>query len=158
MSEIKQPVKDLAEALKKDLTVNKDGTTEVAADTYIKNMPEGVTEEMAKAVQSYNTNFIAAATLAVGETSIPVMKKNKDLERVSAVFPTIGKDNVSVVFDRVRENSFTNPQTKERELVIKNGATTVGYEVYGAKSKGSLAAVRAHLNEQAAAALAEAMK
>lgn len=158
--EIKQDVRELADTLKPAIEAAiKEGKTAVSAEEYTKVLEaNGLTLDNAKALQTVNTKFFAASTLATGEAYIPEMKKNKDLERGTMEFPMIGKDAFTVVFDRTRENSFTNPATKERETVIKHGATTIGLEIYGAKSKGSMAAVRQHLNDMAKEALAAAMK
>lgn len=151
MSEVKQEVKDLSEKIKKEIKIDtKTGIATISETLYKDNLPEGMTIDNVKAVQDYNSRIVAATGLALGEASIPVMKKHKELEFTELTLPIV-KDTASFTFDR--QSTSRNPT--DGSEVIKHGALSVKYVTSGAgTSKGELKKVRAHLFESAAAALA----
>lgn len=103
-STIKQDILDLSASLTKVMTIDsKTGSVTVEPETYVKLLPEGLSKEQVIQVQDYNSRLAAAAAHAVGMLAIPVMKKNKDLDRASMSMGTVGKDTLSVNFDRSRQ-------------------------------------------------------
>jgi hypothetical protein len=159
-SKIKESVRTLADTLRPMVDeALKTKSSNVSADGYLAALAAaGQTLETATAIAAVNSDFIAAATLATGEAGIEAMKTDKGLDRIQIGFPMVDKDNVGVIFDRVRENTYTNSTTKEKEVSVKQGATTIAYEVHGARGKvGDLARVRSHLNDRAKEAFGEVM-
>ena len=144
-------VLDLSKKIITELSVQKDGTTNVADGLYVKTLPEGLTEDTVKAVSKHNGNFIAATAHAIGHLALDAMSKDKKLETVSAHVPTIGHDYVDVAVHR--QKSFVNPQDTANPIV-KNGVLDVKYHVQSGVAKaGQLKHVRAALAEEAAKAL-----
>lgn len=146
MSDVKQSIKDMAEALKKDMKLSTGGVIEVSSDAFLKSL-EGtnITEANVKAIQKHTSEFFAASMMAAGELAVPAMKKDKKLEQVSVEIPVL-KDSVSHVIMREKEVMAGMP--KEGEAVPKK--TTYGYvssryvtDVSG--SKGDAKKVKLHI-------------
>jgi hypothetical protein len=153
MSDIKKPVTDLAAAFKKEITLDaKTGIATITPDTYEKLLPATITKESIEALQEYNSNVVAAATLALGELSIPAMKKHKDLDDVKLEIPMIGKDTLNVSFARARQ--VPNPQRGDGDpaTLTKFGSASVSFDMYSTGPRGELKKVKALLTEQAKAA------
>lgn len=148
--EIKKEVIDLSEKIGAELKISKDGSVERPDDLYEKLLPEGITMEQLKGIQAHNTDFIAAATHAFGQAATPVMKKNAELNSISLDIPTVGKDSLSLQFDRSKQvpNGDGGMQTKY-------GSVSVKYDMYGAGSRGQLKAVKQYLAEEAAKAFSD---
>lgn len=142
MSDIRQETRDLAVRLKSAISIDpKTGLATIKDGTYQEHLPEGLTVEHVKALQLHNSNVAAAATLALGEEAIPLMKKHKDLERVSLEIPAVGKDKFEVVIDRHQVGR--NPA--DGKEIDTYGATRVKYVTYGVKPRGEMGKVRAQL-------------
>lgn len=148
--EIKAEIVQLADKIKKEITI--DGSTGVATvpkELYANTLPDGLTVDTIKQLQDHNSQFAAASYMALGEASIPVMKKHKDLDRSTLDIPTVGKDHFSLTFDRsgeVRAPGGGDPKTVY-------GTGRVAFNMYGTKNRGELSKVRDMLSEKAAAAL-----
>lgn len=152
MSELKQSTKDLASHIQDALSIDaKTGVVTLADGTYVKHLPEGVSESSVRKLQDYNSEFIAAAALAVGEAGVPVLKKNKDLEKLDLEATTVGKDSIGVVFARSREDRV--PGTDK--TVTQYGAVRATMTNYSTKPVGQFKAVKDHLNDLAEKALAK---
>lgn len=71
---------------------------------YNANLPEGITPDTIKAVSKYNTTFLKASTIAVGEIAAEALLEDKSLTSVTA---TIGfqapGDALKFSVDRSRE-------------------------------------------------------
>ena len=148
---ISPEVKAMADAIKKEIKIE-GGTAVVPSDLYVKTLPEGLSEEQVKAVQKHNSNFYPAATLAVGDLSIPVFKKDKALESVSGEFKMIGRDHFDVTINRSRESR--NPSNGEVSTTY--GAVSATLATHGAKvSRGQMNEVKQHLQKAALAAFGE---
>lgn len=144
--EIKAEVLELAEKLRKDITVAKNGEGAVPEGFYEKLLPEGVSMDQLKSIQAHNTNLIAAAGLVFGEKSIEVLKSHKDLEQTSLTIPTVGKDNLGFNFTRTRQ------VPGDGGTVTKYGSLSVKAETYGTGSRGQLLKVKQQLSEAATSA------
>lgn len=147
--EIKQDIRDLATALK--ITIDpKTGLATVADDAYVANMPESITAQNVKDLNNYNTKFVAAAGLALGEASIPVMKKNADLNDTSLVVLDPAKNKFEFTFDRTKMVR-GGPGSESTESF---GVLSAKVKLRAAKNAG-LGHVRTHLSEMATKALAK---
>ncbi len=148
MSEIKQDVLDLAAKLKAGITVAKDGSATATEGLYESVLPEGVTMDQLKAIQTHNNTFIAAAAHAFGNESIGVMKKNAEVTQVTLSIPTVGKDSLDLSFQRER----TIPNANGEGNSVKYGSLQAKYSMYGTGSRGQLLKVKQELSEAASAA------
>jgi hypothetical protein len=149
---VKQDIINIAAAIKKDMTLDaKTGVITVNKDLYERLLPEGLTKDTIELVQQHNTEFAAAAGLAIGEVAIPAMKKHKELERVSVSIPTVQKDAFNLNFDRSRQVPDRNAEGGGTKT--KFGSLGVEFQMYGAKSRGQLGKVKEHLSSLALDAL-----
>ncbi len=105
-----------------------------------------------KSYQKYVTDMAAAAPLALGELSLPVMKKSKDVTQTEVEIPLIGKDTMSVSFTGTKE--VRNPSA-DGEMMTKFGTVNVSIDSYAAGNRGELKKVKSILAEQAAAVLSK---
>jgi NADPH-dependent glutamate synthase beta subunit-like oxidoreductase len=148
--EIKKEVVEMAALIKADLKIDAStGVGVTSAALYEQLLPEGLTMDQVKALQDHNSTVFAAAALAVGESSIPLMKDNKDLEKVTAEILVGHKDKIKINFDR--ERSFPDQQTKG--TITKMGQVNIGYDMYGTKNRGEVTKVKNFLTEMALEAL-----
>jgi hypothetical protein len=139
-ADLKPEVVELAGKIGKEITLSNDGVATVPDDLYVRNMPEGVTEESVRAHQKYDTQFVAASALAFGEAANKVAKKHKDLAESSLTVKTVGRDNIEVNWQR--ENTRPNPQVKG-ETITTFGRTTVAINQFADRgSSGDLSKVR----------------
>lgn len=146
-TEIKKEIRDLTDMIRQNLKHKDGGHFEVEKDLYEKSLPEGVDASLIKKVQKHNTDFVAAATLAVGEAGLEIMKDDAELQSASADF-RLGNDKLSVVFDRTRELPGAKGE-KETQYGVSNASFTVS----AAGAKSTLKTVRQHLAERAEAML-----
>ena len=149
---VSQPVLELTERISHGLTMDKKtGIAAVDEKTYVNLLPEGLTEEIVKQVQVHNMNFVAASLNALGEASIPVFKKQKDLPSTTLTVPMIGKDSITVNMERSSmvpgKDEAGNPTTTE-----KFGTSSVKMDIYGVHKRGDLLKVKRLLAESAQAA------
>lgn len=159
MSDEKQPVVikpeiiELAEKLKADILVNKDGTASVDGEFYQKHLPEGVTPEQIdflRSMKKHDAKLMAAVGLAFGEKTIKVMEKNSDIQQVVLEVPTIDKDSFDFSFLRSRQ---VPDRTEGSEgTVTKYGSLSIKVNTYGAGDRGQVAKVRRHLSDKATSA------
>ena len=149
--EIKAEIRELADKIK--ITIDpKTGLATVAEDVFETSLPEGLTPESVKAVHNHNITFAAAVGLALGESSVPVMKKNSELGQTKLEILDSARNKFSFTFDRVKEVS-GGAGTSER--VEKIGQLGVKIDLRAARKTGQLGAVRTHLSELATKALAK---
>lgn len=151
-SKIPAAITTLAGAIAAGMTVAVDGAVAavtVAPDLYTKNLPVNVTEEAAKALHEYSSNFYAAAAKATGDVALDTMKKHKKVEEVAAEFPLLGKDVWAVKVERSATNR--NPGTGEE--VVSYGALSGKLVTQDARgNRGLIKHVREELQASALAA------
>ena len=143
---IKQEILNLAEAIKADMKVDANGVATVGPDLYERLLPEGLTVDIIQQVKDHDTKMVAAVPLALGEMSIPVMKKNKGLEKTTLVVPTVGKDTIGATFRR--ELVSPNP-AEPGTTVTTHGSVRVEMTQYANGSRGELAKVKTALRDMA---------
>ena len=153
MSEIKSNIRELADKIKGELSIDPaTGVATVSEDWYVNNLPEGLTAETYVALTNHNTDVLTAAALANGEAAIDAFKKHKELDRVSLSLPMVGKDSIGVVTDR----NYNARNVQTGEVSVKHGRTTASLDIYAADNgRGELKKVREHLYATASAALAD---
>lgn len=149
---ISAPVTDLATKIKEHLSVDKKtGVITAAADIYKTCLPDDMSADTVQRVRDHDTTFVAAAVKAVGDVSLPVLTKNKELESTTAVVEMLAKSHVAVDFKRVEE--FPNPKEKGT-TITKYGTTKVEVHHAAGHNAGELKKVRNWLKEEAEKALA----
>jgi hypothetical protein len=149
-TEIKSDIVSLSKTLKGKITIGDNGVATVEPGTYVALLPEGISEDNVKQLQSFHSELAAAATLATGELAVPYMKKNKTVTQVELSIPMVGKDALDVTIKR--EKTVINPTNKEQSSTVY-GAATAGFTVYSTRPRGEMAKVKSHLAELAMKAL-----
>lgn len=149
MSEIKSHIRTLADTLAAEIEISKEGVATVKEGAFERTLEgTGLTLEQAEKASAHIGNLAAATVLAFGEKAVDVVAKNKDLDRISIVLPTTGKDSIKA--DYFRSKDYPNP--KEGGTKTVHGVVTVQAETYGAGNRGQVKAARAVINELALAA------
>lgn len=149
--DLPESVTTLAKAIQKELKIGDNGVAELPKDIYEKHLPENLTAATIKAVQSHNSDFLAALTLATGEAGYAFLKKKKDVNDVKVEIKA-GKDSMGVVYSREKTVTVPgNPTTQK----TKYGQAKALYEAHAAgANRGALKKVREYLTAQAEAAAA----
>ena len=154
MSKVNQDIIDLAAKIKPGISIEiKDGQAVSTIDDtlFAANIPEALTAETIKAVKHYESTFYPAATLAFGEASQDVLKKNKKIESVAGEFKLNGKDTWAVNY--ARTESFRNPASPDAAPIVKHGVITAKLTTQDARQKiGQLKAVIEEIGVSALAA------
>jgi hypothetical protein len=119
-------------------------------DLFNSTLPEGLTPEIAKALDNHTTNFIAGGTLAFGELAVEAMKGNKKLEAAQIEIPMVGRNAMSVSVERQQE--FVNHMSEDKEKVTKFGLVKTSVDIRGAKNAGELKKARSIISDLATAA------
>ena len=153
MSNISTEVKDLSSKIQDMIKVDhKSGTVEVQEDIWEKTLPESLSKDQIKAVKEHESNFIAAGADAVGTMATAAMKKNSDLQEVSATIGMHGHDKVS--YNVTREKSYHNPQNPDQEIT-KRGVVGVNFRNMAGRNAGELKKVITAISEHADKALSK---
>jgi hypothetical protein len=148
---IDERVVAMAEIIKKDLTIEKDGTVIIKEGVYIDCLPASITKELDEEHRVFRETFAAAAGLAVGTGSVKAFKANKELEEISATFPTSGRDKLTI--QAKREVSTVNPKDRTQTFQNYGVIRAVNHTSYGDKDTGMFGSVAKSVKESAAAAL-----
>lgn len=157
MSNVKQNIQDLAASIKPMFKLTDNGVVLAEADLYEKSLPEGITMDQLKTIQTHNTQLVAATALAVGELAVNAFAKDAELSRVTAEV-VVGSDKIGTNVLRSRDYP-AGGIPKEGEVrdpnarITKWGVIEASYEVASNGNKGELKKVRAHIGALAAAAL-----
>lgn len=136
-----QKYKDLADKIKDGLDVN--GTTikeKEAHSTYYANLPEGHTQKSVEELSKYNSKFVTATHVAVGELASGIFHNDKAATQVEASVGFFGKsDSIDLTVNRQKvyqnhlaENDADREITKH--LVIKATVNTQSTKGYGVKA------------------------
>lgn len=128
----------------------KTGIITTAADIYEKTLPDGLTLDIAKAVHTHDTNFVAGAAHAAGAIAVAAMKSHKKLDNAETVIQMVGKNVLSLNVER--SHTYANPQDKENPIV-KHGVVTIAYDVVADNNAGQLKIAKSIISELATASL-----
>jgi hypothetical protein len=150
----KPETRELADKIKSHIHIDpKTGIAdpEKLKTAYVDTLPEGITADVALAIDNHNTRFAAAGFLALGETGVPFLKKHKSINEVQATFPTVGKSKFEGVFERSSQ-----VRAPGQEPTTKFGTGSLKLDFYGgSQSRGEFKKVRDHLTDLAASALSD---
>lgn len=152
MSNINQDVKDLSSKIQEMMKVDhKTGVSEVQEDIWEKTLPDSLSKDQIKAVKDHEANFIAAGADAIGHLAIAAMKKNHELQDVSATIGMHGHDKAS--YNVSREKVYHNPQDKDAEPIVKHAVVGVNFRNMAGRNAGELKKVLAAISTEAEKAL-----
>ncbi len=147
-AEIKAQIETLATALAGQIEI-KDGAAVIAADAYVKSLPEGLTLDTVKALQEHNANFYPAVTKAFGEKSIEAMKTDAKLNQLDLSVPMVGDDRFDVTFKR----SYEHMDMATKEMKTSFGGVSASLTVQAARhNRGAMGSIKNELKEAALAA------
>lgn len=114
---------DLEAKLKPHFNVDKDtGTITMEAGKFFEFAPDGMTEETYGRDRRYTDLFSNVATKITSELAVDAMKKNKDLQTVTASAPIWKKDS----FEASSKRTGTSRNVKTGEVSTYVGAIGVG--------------------------------
>lgn len=133
--------KDLSDKIKDGLTVT--GTTIKETEqhsTYNANLPEGLTPKAVEDLSKYNSKYVTASHIAVGELASGIFQADPAAQQVQANVGFFGKaDSIDITVNRqkVYQNHLAeNDADKEitKHLVIKATVNTQSTKGYGVKA------------------------
>lgn len=152
-SKITPAIEAFAQKLRKDITIDtKTGVAAEASASYIKYLPEGLTEDILKKAQAYKSEFTAATALAIGLEAEAVVKKHKALDRVELVVPLVGKDTLEFTYNRASMVPDRSAGAEKGARTEKYGTMSVSETVYSVGNRGQLGHIRDMLSASATAA------
>lgn len=134
--ELSQDVQGMASKLKEFVAYDNESkslvVTKGAAEAV---MPEGVSKDTINGTFNFIRDFAAASAKVVGETSIPVMKKDSEIESLTATFPIVKGVAVEQRFSR-QFTSFAPPKEKggEKTEIVRHGRIDTSLNYNGAKA------------------------
>lgn len=147
-AETQKQINTLATTLGADIEI-KEGAATIAADAYVKSLPEGLTIDTVKAIQEHNAVFFPAVTKAFGHKAIEAMKTDSKLASLDLSVPMVGDDKFDVTFEK--QYDFLNTTTKEKQTAF--GGLKASFTVQAARhNRGAMGAVKQELKEAALAA------
>jgi len=141
--------KDLSDSIKSNLNVEGHSIKEKESHgSYYSNLPDGVEKKHVEEIAKYNSKYITAAHVAVGELAAEVFLKDKSDTPVEAEIGIFGKqDTLNITVDRSKtyQNQFGESEADKqitKHLVMKTTVNSQGMKGYGLKS------VRDHMSEE----------
>lgn len=106
MGKFNTPQTDKFQTLADSITENLDVKGNVVTEKephkpYYDNLPEGVTVELVETISDYNSKFITASHVAVGQLAADIFRNEKDVHAVHGQIGFNGKnDNIEISVDR----------------------------------------------------------
>lgn len=150
-AETKNQIDALAAALKPEIEI-KEGAATIAADAYVKNLPDGITLEIVKKIKDHDAIFFPAVTKAFCEESIDVMKADKKIESLDLSVPMVGDDKFDITFKR----SYEHMDMATKEMKTSYGGLSASLTVQAARhNRGAMSAIKNDLKVKAMAEFAE---
>jgi hypothetical protein len=133
--------RDLTDKIKETLVYD-DATFKEAEShsAYHANLPEDISRKQVEELGKYNTKFVTATHIAVGELAAEIFQKEKRIHEITASIGYFGKtDNIDITISRSKvyqnhlaENNADKEVTKH--LVMKTTVTSQSAKGYGLKS------------------------
>jgi len=140
-SENIQKYRDLVDSIKDNLEVNGTNIKEKESHSaYYANLPEGITKTQVETISKYNSKFVTASHVAIGEMAADIFQKDKNAQQVYGSIGFFSKsDSIDITVNRSKtyqnhlaENEADKEVTKH--LVMKAIVTTQSSKGYGVKS------------------------
>lgn len=140
-SENIQKYKELSDKIKDNLEVKDSVITEKEPHAaYYNNLPEGITKKIVDEISKYNSKFVTAAHVAVGELAADVFTKDKSIDTVEAEIGYFGKSdtiNITTSREKVYQNHLAKegePKEVTKHLVMSTSINTISAKGYGLKA------------------------
>lgn len=133
--------KDLSDKIKDTLIT--EGATikeKEAHSAYLSNLPEGIGKKEVEELSKYNSKFVTATHIAVGEMAADIFKGSKSTTQIEAEVGYFGKAdtiNISVHREKTYQNHLAkDPSEKEvvKHLVMQSTITSQSVKGHGLKS------------------------
>ena len=140
----------LANNIKGNLTTNVVGTNleiTAPASTYVDNLPQGISKEVARQVHDYDADLTMALTHAVGQVAVENFSTNGELTTASFE-AKLDTNKVQVNVDKTRTFAVPGAKGEEPTNMTKLGSTQVKF-VARAGRNGDLDEVRSLITEMA---------
>jgi hypothetical protein len=144
-----QKHKDLSDKIKDALEVN--GATikeKESHSAYLSNLPEGIGKKEIEELSKYNSKFVTATHVAVGELAADIFNKDKNIQQVEAEVGYFGKSdtiNISVFKEKTYQNHLAKDESEKevtKHLVMQSTITSQSIKGSGLK------AVRESMSEE----------
>lgn len=100
MSRIHTNVMSIADQIRADLSID-NGAFVIPENAFEKTLPEGMTIDSVKAVQTQVNHFAAGIQYAAGQVGIDYMQQHPDCQQLTGTVQ-MGNDKLSMTFDRSR--------------------------------------------------------
>lgn len=143
--------RELADKIKEGAKVdagNRQITEVTPGGTYMGNLPEGLTPELVAAKAAYDSRFLSASHVAVGELAAEIFNNDQEAKEVSAAFG-YGDARGKVSFDVTRQAEYRNSFAKEGEPTHVTKHLVMSATVHATSNIGhGLKALREDLAEQ----------
>lgn len=140
-SENIQKYKDLSDKIKNNLEVKDAVIVEKEPHSaYYNNLPENLTKKDVEELSKYNSKFVTAAHVAVGELATDIFTSNKSAETVEAEIGYFGKSdtiNITVSKEKTYQNHLAKegePKEVTKNLVMATSINTISAKGYGLKA------------------------
>lgn len=128
------------------LITEKDGQLVIDPTAYAQTLPDDITIDDVKKVESHRAVFFPATTYAFGNASAKHLKSNKKVDEVNLIVPMNGHDTLSLEYLRSKE--VRNPKTGEKST--KFGSVKAEFSMYAIRGdRGVMSEVRAELAAEA---------
>lgn len=152
---MKAETKNQIDALATDLAPQievKEGVATIAADAYVKSLPEGITLDTVKKLKEHDAVFFPAVTKAFGEKSIETMKADDKIEQLDLSVPMVGDDKFDITFKR----SYEHMDMATKEMKTSYGGLSASLTVQAARhNRGAMSSVKNDLKIAAMAVFAK---
>jgi len=141
--------KDLKDSIKENLVVDGNKITEKESHlSYYDNLPEGISKKQVEDLSKYNSKFVTASHVAIGELASDIFLKDESVEEVNTELGFFGKnDKITTTVHRTK--TYMNHLAKEGEskevvkhLVMNTTVNSMSSKGYGLKS------IRNHMSEE----------
>lgn len=150
-AETKNQIDALAAGLKSQIEI-KEGAATIAADAYVKSLPDGLSLETVKKLKEHDAVFYPAVTKAFGEAAIELMKTDKSIESLDLSVPMVEGDKFDINFKR----SYEHMDMATKEMKTSYGGLSASLTVQGARhNRGAMSAIKNDLKAKAMAEFAE---
>ena len=140
-SENVQKYKELSDKIKETLTTQETSIKEKESHgAYYANLPEGFDRKAVEDLAKYNSKFVTAAHIAVGELATEIFKSKKSIDSVDAEMGYFGKAdsiNVAVVRTKTYQNHLAKEESERevtKQLVMHTTVTSQSAKGYGLKA------------------------
>ena len=133
--------KDLSDKIKTALVVEGSVVKEKEPHSaYLSNLPEGIGKKEVEELSKYNSKFVTATHVAVGEVAAEIFKADKKIDAIEAEVGYFGKSdtiNINVSREKTYQNHLAkDPSEKEvtKHLVMQSTITSQSVKGHGLKA------------------------